>query len=143
MNRAEKMFKNAECLDNYGNNCNNGKLKQFVNIIFTLCDTQNEDKKKKLEIDVGKKKKDFFESFLFSTTNKFSVIASNYKGESQLILRDNKNKVPHTLATINLSGIKDLHIEEDSDRTVDLYRYNIYFNYDNVIDYHVHIVSMG
>lgn len=147
MNCAEKMFKNAECWDNFEKNCNDANLKQLVDIFYPMCiaheATLSDSKKKKLEIDVGKKKKDFFEPYLSVSTSKFSFVASSFDNEPQLIFRDETDKTHRTLAVINLTEIKDLCIEKEVDDSITFYRYNIYFTYNNTVDYHVHIVNMG
>lgn len=128
-----KMGKAYECFADFRSNNNAKEYKQFVDIFFPmLCNENNH----RLDIIVGKKVSDSnFISFISCVTHKFTVIPSVYNNEPQLIIRD-FNGCCSTL--INICLVKDLYIKADETDTY--LKYNICFNYNNEIDYQMHII---
>lgn len=128
-----KKGKAYECFADFKKGCNAKEYQQFVDIFLPMLFQENNNR---LAISVGKKVAETkFVSWLSMVTHKFTAIPTMYGNEPQLIIRDGTN-LNNTL--INLALIKDLHI--DTEETVNDYRYQICFNYNNEVDYQMHIV---
>ena len=133
MNFIGKMSKAYECFANFKNGCNAKEYQQFVDIFLPMLFQVNENR---LIINIGKKTSKSFVSWLSMKTYKFTAIPTMYGNEPQLIIRDGTN---FQNMLINLTLIKDLHI--DIDETANDYRCQIYFNYNNEVDYQIYIVA--
>lgn len=98
------------------------------------------------EICVGKRNSDCFncfQSYLSTIVNDYNIILSNHKDEPQYIIRE---YCGNTLVTINLSLVKDIHIDttEYKDGHINVCDYKIDFSYnqgDCEIDYHIHFYN--
>ena len=130
--RIEKAY---NCLENFKNNCKNDEYKKLIDIFSPMFYQEN---KHRLEISVGKKLSEFhFRPILSSVTNNFIISLSKWKNEPQFVIKD---IVEHNVITlINLALINNLRIESKKYEDINFYEHNIYFNYNNEIDYHIHI----
>lgn len=136
MSAIAKMERAFNCLTNFVDNCNNEEYKKFIDIFLPMLYQEN---KHRLEISVGKRMSDSeFNSWLSTTTKNFIVRCTQWNNEPQLVISD--AEYHYTVVVINLGLIKDLHIESTEDDNINFYRYNICFNYNNEVDYSIHIV---
>lgn len=130
-----KNGKAYECFADYRKNDNNAKEhQQLIGIFLPIMFQEN---KGRIEINVGRKISDTkFVSWLSWVSKKFVVIPSMYDNEPQMIIRGVDSLTAN--ASINLALIKDIHIitNEDENRC----RHKIYFNYNDEVDYEMHIV---
>jgi hypothetical protein len=135
MSAIVKMEKVFSCLKNFRDNCNNEECKKLIDIFLPMFYQEN---KHYLEISVGKKASESkFCSVLSMITTNFNIKLSTWNNEPQFIISDFVHN--NTIATINLKLIENLCIESEEDDNINFYRYSIYFNYNNEIDYNINI----
>ena len=143
--KTAKMEQAYNCLSNFRDNSNNKDCKKFVDLLFPMIYKKNTDR---LEISVGKIPEHdplhkqgsdvVFYPVMSIITRNFNVCLNNYGNEPELVFND---MVQHcTITTINLAKIKELHIEEEIDESINWHRYDVFFNYNNEIDYHIGIL---
>lgn len=133
--RTEKIY---SCLINFKNNCNSNEHKKLIDIFLPMLHQEN---KHRLEISVGKKVSDYsFQSILSMITTDFIIRLTCWNYEPQLIIKDN-TKFKNIITTINLALIKNIKIESKEESKINFFEYNIYFNYNNEIDYCIHIIK--
>lgn len=136
MSAIIRMEKAYNCLENYRSNCNSKEHKKLVDIFFPMLYQGN---KHRLEISVGNKiSESKFNRVLSMLTDNFIVVLDRWGDEPQLIIKYANNGYP--IALINLSLVKNLQIETEEDQKVKFCSHNIYFKYNDEIDYHLHIV---
>ena len=129
-----KKAKAYECFANYKSGDNAKECQQLVDIFLPMLFQENECH---IEISVGRNiSENKFVSWLSWFSKKFIVIPSMCDNEPQIVIRgvDSTN----TNALINLTLIKDIHITTDEDEN--RCRHNICFNYNDEVDYQMHIV---
>ena len=137
MSAIVNMEKSYNCLVDFRNNCNSDEHKKLIDIFLSMLYQENRDR---LEISVGKKiSKLTFHQFLSTITTNFIVKLSCWGNEPQIIIQDVTQHYK-TVTMLNLVLIKDLYVESKKDDSVNFFEYNIYFNYNNEIDYNIHIV---
>ena len=137
MSAIKKMERAYNCLEHYRNNCNSKEHRQLVDIFFPMLYQEN---KHHLEISVGKKVSESkFICALSTLIDNFIVTLDCLNDNPQLIIKYTTSGYP--IALINLAYIKDLQIKIEEDRDIGICSYNIYFNYNDEIDYHIHIVE--
>lgn len=130
--KIEKVF---NCLANFRDNCNNEECKKLIDIFLPMFYQEN---KHYLEISVGKRVSEYkFCSALSMATTDFNIKLGTWNNEPHIIISDFVHN--NTIATINLKLIENLCIESEEDNDINFYRYNIYFNYNNEIDYNINI----
>lgn len=136
MSAIVRMEKTFNCLINFRDNCNNEEYKKLIDIFLPMFYRKN---KNHLEISVGKRmsKTKFYSALSMLTTN-FIVKLSDFNNEPRFIISD-ATAHDKVITIINLKLVKDLHIESEEDEVINFYRHNICFNYNNEIDYHIHI----
>ena len=118
-----------DCLTDFRDN-RNEEYKKLINIFFPILHKKSECY---LEISIGKKMSEMkFQSMLSIVTTCFIVKLSRWNNEPQFIIYD----VDHhnTIAVFNLALIENLYVGNDGNDS-----YNIDFNYNNEIDYCIHI----
>lgn len=136
MSAIVNMEKSYNCLVNFRNNCNSDEHKKLIDIFLSMLYQENRDR---LEISVGKKiSKLKFYQFLSAITTNFVVKLSCWSNEPQIIIQD-ITQYYKTIVTFNLALIKDLYVESEKGDNNNFFRYNIYFNYNNEVDYNIHI----
>lgn len=136
MSAIIKMEKAYNCLENYRSNCNSKEHKKLVDIFFPMLYQEN---KHRLEISVGKKiSESKFNCSLSMFTDNFIVVLDRSGNDPQLIIKYATNG--NSIALINLALVKDLQIKTEEDKYINFCGHNIYFNYNDEIDYHLHIV---
>lgn len=129
-----KKGKAYECFADYKSGNNAKEYQQLIDIFLPMMFQEN---KNRFEISVGKILSETkFLSWLSWVSKKFVVIPSIYNDEPQIIIRDVNGADTGTL--INLSLINNLHIttNEDENRCY----HELRFNYNNEVDYEMHIV---
>ena len=129
-----KKAKAYECFADYKNGNNAKECQQLVDIFLPMLFQENECR---IEISVGKRISEIkFVSWLSWISKKFVVRPSMCDNEPQIIIRGVDSA--STNASINLALIKDIHIttNEDENRC----SHNICFNYNDEVDYQMHIV---
>ena len=129
-----KKGKAYECFADFKNNNKAKEYQQFVDLFLPMLFQENDGR---LTISVGKKiSESNFVSWLSCVSKKFVVIPSMYDNEPQMIIRDVDNTNVNVL--VNLALIKDIHITTKED--VNRCWYEICFNYNDEVDYQMHIV---
>lgn len=137
MSAIVKTNKSYNCLVDFRNNCDSNKHKKLIDIFFPMLYQEN---KHYLKISVGKKIPDRnFQSILSTITTDFIVGVSCWNNEPQFVFRNN-TKLKNVITVVNLALIKDIQIKAEEDNKINLFVYNIYFNYNDEIDYHIHII---
>ena len=132
MSAIKRMEKAYSCLENYKNNCNSKEHKKLVDIFFPRLYQEN---KHRLQISVGKKiSESKFCCALSMFTDNFIAHLTHWENEPQLIIKYATNG--HLIALINLMLIKELQIKTEEDKDANFCSHNIYFNYNDEIDYH-------
>lgn len=129
-----KREKAYECFANFRSNNNAKEYRQLIDIFLPMMFQENESR---FEISVGRRvSKTKFISWLSWLSKKFVVIPNIYNGEPQMIIRDINSINGNAL--INLSLINNIHIvtNEDENRCY----HEICFNYNDEVDYKMHIV---
>lgn len=135
MNFIGKKSEAFNCFADFKKGDNAKEYQQFVDIFLPMLFRENNNR---LEISVGKKiSESQFVSWLSMVTNKFNAIPSVYGNHPQLVIKDCVNRSAPVIVSLNLSIIKDLHIE--TEKVVGFLRHNICFNY-NEVDYQMHII---
>lgn len=138
MSAIVKMEKTFDCLMCFKNNCNDEEYKKLIDIFFPML---YQDNRCRFEICVGKNISKFkFNSFLTTTLKRFMIKLSCHNNEPQIIIEDRTTNVPKVAVVINLTAIKNLHVETESKEDQDFYKHNIIFNYNDVIDYKMCII---
>lgn len=139
MSAIVKTKKSYNCLVNYRNNCDSNEHKKLIDIFLPMLYQEN---KHHLEISVGNKISDCnFQSTLSMVTTDFIIGLSCWNHEPQLIIKDNTTIRKNIITVINLTLIKDIQIEVKEDNRINFFEYDIYFNYNNEIDYYIHIIE--
>lgn len=131
-----KNGKAYECFVDYKKNDNNAKEhQQLVDIFLPIMFQENEGR---IEINVGRRISETkFVSWLSWTSKKFVVMPSMYNDcEPQMIIKGVDSLTANAL--INLTLIKDIHITTNEDENRCWHK--ICFNYNNEVDYEMHIV---
>ena len=137
MSAIVKMEEAFNCLNNFIDNCNNKEYKRLIDIFLPMFYQENNHRS---EISVGKwKSESDFSSLLSMTTKNFIVKCTYWNNEPQLVISD--ATYHYTIVAMNLKTIKNLYIESEEDKDINFYRYNIYFNYNDEVDYNIHIVK--
>lgn len=116
------------------------QYEELVKVFKKFLHKKNESR---CEIYVGKRNNDCFQSYLSTIANNYNVILSNYQDEPQYIIKDYRG---NTLVAINLSLVKNIHIDttEYEDENTYVYDYKIDFAYnlgDFEVDYHMHFYN--
>ena len=140
-----KMEQAYNCLLNFKDNSSNEDFKKFVDLLFQMIFNKNTNR---LEISVGKIPEHdpshkrgsnvVFYPVMSMVTHNFNVCLSNYGNEPELVFNDMAKHC--TITAINLAKINELRIEKEIDESINWYRYDIFFNYNNEIDYHIGIL---
>ena len=136
MSVIERMKRSYNCLMEF--RCSSSEEhKRLIDIFLPMiC----QDNKQYLKISVGKNVAESkFDSVLSMVTNHFGIGISCYMDEPQLIFNNNADGCHCAITSINLTRIKNIHIKEEKDGSVNFYRYLINFNYNDKIDYQIHI----
>ena len=143
--KTSKMEQAYNCLLNFKDNSSNEDFKKFVDLLSPMIFNKNTNR---LEISVGKIPENdpshkrgsdvVFYPVMSMVTRNFNVCLSNYGNEPELVFNDVAQHC--TITAINLAKIKELRIEEEIDESINWYRYDIFFNYNNEIDYHISIL---
>lgn len=129
-----KKMEAYECFANYKSGNNAKECQQLIDIFLPMMFQEN---KNKLEISIGRRiSEKKFVSLLCCVSKNFVVIPTMYNNEPQMIIRDSENK--NTIALINLALIKNIHIV--TNETENWCLHDICFNYNNEVDYMMHIV---
>ena len=128
-----KKGKAYECFADYKSGNNAKEYQQLIDIFLPMMFQENEGR---FEISVGRISKTKFVSWLSWISKKFVVIPNMYDDEPQMIIRDVGSTNANAL--INLSLINNIHIitNEDENRCC----HEICFNYNNEVDYKMHII---
>ena len=125
----QRMF---DCWEDFKNNNSDNECKKFIDLFYPeLWKSKNTNNK--LEISVGKRKANGFQSYLNSVHNNFDVLITSYKNEPQLIFKNKYN----TITIINLKAMDNLSVNVVDRDDISFYQYTIYFRYMNKIDYHI------
>lgn len=135
MNFIGKKGEAYKCFADFKNGNNAKEYQQFVDIFLPMLFQENNNR---LEISVGKKiSESQFVSWLSVVANKFNVMPIVCDNNPQLVIKDCANRSAPAIVSLNISTIKDLHIE--TEKTTGFFRHNICFNY-NEVDYQMHII---
>lgn len=140
MNFVAKIEKVRKCFESFKNNSNNKEIAQFVDLFSPMFYERN---KHRLEISVGKKLSNYcFSPWLSNVLHDFTVTPDCWEeDEPQIIIKE--MSYHNTVALINLAVINNIHIETQEDKEVKFNRYNIYFNYNNEVDYCIRLAISG
>lgn len=140
MNFVTKMEKVHKCFEAFKNNSNSKEITQFVDLFSPMFYQRN---KYRLEISVGKKiSGSQFSPWLSNVIHDFTVTPDCWEeDEPQLIIKEVNHN--NAVALLNLAAINNLIINTEENKGVKFCRYNVYFNYNNEIDYYMSLAIKG
>lgn len=137
MNFVAKIRKVTDCFEVFRNSSNSKEIKKFIDLFFPMFYQNNNHR---LEISVGKKMPNYqFSPWLSNVLHDFTVTPDCWEeDEPRLTIKDAMRKT--VVMAINLSAINNMCIKKDEDKEAKFCRYNIYFNYNNEVDYCMNLV---
>lgn len=104
----------------------------LVNIFKTFIGTTTQNS---IKISVGKYEGTCFNAYLTAAAKNFYITISSFEDTPQLIIKDRIN----ALTLLNLTAIHNVKISFQGDAAHQ--SYDIRFNYNNEVDYNIHITN--
>jgi len=137
MNFVAKMEKVRKCFESFRDNSNNKEITQFVDLFSPMFYERN---KHRLEISAGKKLSNSnFSPWLSNVLHDFTVTPDCWEeDEPQIIIKEMSHN--NAVVLLNLTAVNNMVVKTEENKDTKSCKYNIYFNYNNEVDYCIKLV---